>query len=520
MRIPHSISKNVVAAYRCSPETSLLPQEQGRTLRAEDVSWDDGVIPDLKILALRAIVSAWKDNPVLDDLPTCVDRDVLLETLPTDLPFEMTITRIEDGFYWERAAKDRWEQNDPGKYGDSWRRLYCERHLAEYLETLEASYFEPQREKCEKLMALLKDYIHIIRLRTLVPTKKQIKRVNGEEGESALQEDVAHHIPMAIILPQFPHLTEIYLNFGMIYMDDGFEWRDFEFSLEDCISLGEGIKASPKLKKFSLTRSNLDQHRIAAILQGMVSNDNIEELDVSHCKLMDTGAHAVGEFLSMHRKLRTLHLTNNNIGPNGMAGIVHGILKASSTALKNLNLRLNPLQDQGGDHVCALLVRNKILETLNISGCELGSETGIALAGVLSSGYVQLKTLSLDVSNNDFGLTAGESFEAAMTSCSYIIHLDVRMCNFSKESEYSINESAYRNKQNMKKERNRAVFSRSRDNYNSSSAKNLQQHPEAGPSFPESTNIANHFTGRQINADELELVKSILRTWRISNPVY
>jgi hypothetical protein len=76
-------------------------------VRAEDASWDDAVIPDLKILALRAIVSAWKDNPVLEDLPTCADRDVLLETLPTDLPFELTIPRIEDGFYWERAAKDR-----------------------------------------------------------------------------------------------------------------------------------------------------------------------------------------------------------------------------------------------------------------------------------------------------------------------------------------------------------------------------------------------------------------------------
>ncbi|KMQ96319.1 T-complex-associated testis-expressed protein 1 [Lasius niger] len=409
MRIPHTISKNVVAAYRCSPETSLLPHEQGRTLRAEDVSWDDGVIPDLKILALHVIVSAWRDNPVLEDLPTCVDRDLLLETLPTDLPFGLTITRIEDGFYWERAAKDRWEYNDPGEYGSSWRRLYCERHLAEYLETLHASYFESQREECEKLMTLVKDYVHIIKLRSLVPTKKQIKRVDAENDESALEEeDIAHHIPMAIILPQFPHLTEIYLNFGMIYMDDGFEWRDFEFSLEDCISLGEGIKASSKLKKFSLTRSNLDQPRIAAILQGMASNDNIEELDVSHCKLMDTGAHAVGEFLSMHRKLRTLNLTNNNIGPIGVAGIVHGILKASSTALKNLDLRLNPLQDEGADHVCALLVRNKTLETLNISGCGLKSEAGIALAGVLSSGCVELEILSLDVSNNDFGLTGIE----------------------------------------------------------------------------------------------------------------
>ncbi|XP_029159662.1 dynein regulatory complex subunit 5-like [Nylanderia fulva] len=438
MRIPHTISKNVVAAYRCSPETSLLPQEQGRTLRTEDTSWDDDVIPDLKILALRVIVSIWKDNPVLGDLPTCVDRDVLLETLPTDLPFELTITRIGDGFYWERAAKDRWEHNDPNEYGGSWRRLYCERHLAEYLETLHASYFEAQREECENLMTLLKDYIHVVRLRSLVPTKKQIKRVDDEDDESALEEDIAHHIHMAIILPQFPHLTEIYLNFGMIYMDDGFEWRDFEFSLEDCISLGEGIKATPKLKKFSLTRSNLDRPRIAAILQGIVSNDNIEELDVSHCNLMDTGAHAVGEFLSMHRKLRTLHLTNNNIGPIGVAGVVHGILKASSCALKNFDLRLNPLLDEGAHHVCALLVRNKTLETLNISGCGLTSEAGIALAGVLASGCVELKILSLDVSNNNFGLTAGESFEAAVASCSYIIHLDGRMCNFSKESEYSI----------------------------------------------------------------------------------
>lgn len=57
-----------------------------------------------------------------------------------------------------------------------------------------------------------------------------------------------------------------------------------------------------------------------------------------------------------------------------------------------------------------------------------------------------------------------------------------------------------RNKQNMKKERNRVAFSRSRDVYNSSSAKDLQQHPEAGPSFLESTGIVNYFTGRQIDA--------------------
>jgi len=62
-----------------------------------------------------------------------------------------------------------------------------------------------------------------------VTSRKQTKRAeNAENNESIFEEDVVHHIPMAVILPQFPHLTEIYLNFGMIYMNDGFEWRDFE----------------------------------------------------------------------------------------------------------------------------------------------------------------------------------------------------------------------------------------------------------------------------------------------------
>ncbi|XP_032685319.1 dynein regulatory complex subunit 5-like [Odontomachus brunneus] len=487
MRIPHTISKNVVTTYRCSAGTLLLPQEQRRTLRAEDASWDDDVIPDLKILALRSIVSTWKDNPVLEDLPTCVDRDVLVETLPTDFPFELTITRIDDDFYWQRAAEDRWEHNDPAEHGGSWRRLYCERHLAEYLETLEASYFETQREECEKLMTLVNNHVHVIRLRSLVPTKKQSKRAVGEENDEPMpEEDVAHHIPMAVVLPQLPYLTEIYLNFGMIYMNDGFEWRDFEFSVEDCVSLGEGIKASPKLRKFSLTRSSLDRPRVATILQGMASNRNVEELDLSHCKLMDTGAHAVGEFLSMHQKLKSLRLANNNIGPTGLAGLIHGILKSETSCLKNLDLRLNPLQDEGANHVCALLIRSESLETLNISGCGLSSTAGAALTEVLCSNYVKLEALHLDVSNNDFGSNVGESFEAAIKSCPYIIHLDGRMCNFSKESEYSINENAYRNKQNMKKEKEKTTSGRKSSADTAPNAKSLQQQPEVGPAFLES----------------------------------
>lgn len=48
------------------------------------------------------------------------------------------------------------------------------------------------------------------------------------------------------------------------------------------------------------------------------------------------------------------------------------------------------------------LLRTDSLEILNVSGCGIKAAGGTALSEVLSSGC-NLKTLSLDVSNNDFG---------------------------------------------------------------------------------------------------------------------
>lgn len=131
------------------------------------------------------------------------------------------------------------------------------------------------------------------------------------------------------------------------------------------------------MEKVSLTRSNLDQPRAAAILQGIVANNNVrlmliivithllvlhstpifilqvEEINFSHCKLGDSGAHAIGEFLKTHKSLKVLSLMNNGIGANGLAGLVHALLQDTGTPLKHLDLRLNPLRDDGGVHICA-----------------------------------------------------------------------------------------------------------------------------------------------------------------------
>ncbi|KOC68411.1 T-complex-associated testis-expressed protein 1 [Habropoda laboriosa] len=402
MKIPYTIPRNTFEAYRCSYDTTRLTCEVERTIRPEDVSWDEWKVPSLKTLALRVIASAWKQNPILEELPTCEDRNMLIEILSTDLPFELTIKKIEDDYYWERCSKARWEHNAPAEHGNSWRRRYCEGVLREYLENLEPTFFESQREACEKMVELVLDHVHTIELRYLLPTKKQRISLDEEDPCLMAEEDV-HHIPLELILPRFPNLTEICINFGLIYMNDGFEWRDFEISIEDCAGLGRGIKACPKLKKLTLTRSNLDQPRAAALLQGVVENDNVKEIDFSHCKLQDKGAHAIGEFLSLHKNLKTLHVANNDIGPEGVCGITYGLLKKEDSILKHLNLRLNSLLDAGAFHVCAYLLRSESLEVLDVSACGIEAAGGSAIAEVLGSGSMKTESLDLDVSSNNFG---------------------------------------------------------------------------------------------------------------------
>ncbi|XP_014612019.1 PREDICTED: T-complex-associated testis-expressed protein 1-like [Polistes canadensis] len=252
---------------------------------------------------------------------------------------------------------------------------------------------------------------------------------------------------MSIILPQLPYLTEMSLNIGMIYMNDGFEWKDFQFSVQDCSNLGEGLKACRDLRKFSLTRSNLDRVRVAALLQKLIGNKNLKELDFSHCKLSDSGAQAVAEFLSLHGQLQVLHLANNNIGAEGVSGIVYALLRKNGTiSLRHLDLRLNPLGDAGGSHICALLLRNNHVEILNVSSCELSSDIGEAIAEILESTDINVTSLEIDLSNNNFGPIVGKMFDKVIQTNRNILKFDARMCNFTKESEYSIWQSILRNK--------------------------------------------------------------------------
>lgn len=56
-------------------------------------------------------------------------------------------------------------------HGNCWRRRYCEGIFGEYLENLDPTFFEAQKEECEKMIDLVHKYVHTIEIRSLIPTK-------------------------------------------------------------------------------------------------------------------------------------------------------------------------------------------------------------------------------------------------------------------------------------------------------------------------------------------------------------
>ena len=65
--------------------------------------------------------------------------------------------------------------------------------------------------------------------------------------------------------------------------------------------------------------------------------------DLSHNKISDSGARAVGKLLNGRCNLTTLNLCDNKIRSNGAAAIGHALGK--NTTLTSINLRLNRCVD-------------------------------------------------------------------------------------------------------------------------------------------------------------------------------
>lgn len=137
MRIPHTINQNTYEEYAPSEQATNLGNERRRKIRSEDPKWDEDHLPRLTELCVRILVANFKKKQIIHLLP-CNDKNLLLETLPTDLSLPLVTRYLEDGVYWKRMVQDRWKDsvNHVEDFGFSWKRMYMEKHAQEAFENM------------------------------------------------------------------------------------------------------------------------------------------------------------------------------------------------------------------------------------------------------------------------------------------------------------------------------------------------------------------------------------------------
>ncbi|XP_054336957.1 leucine-rich repeat-containing protein 34 isoform X2 [Pongo pygmaeus] len=118
----------------------------------------------------------------------------------------------------------------------------------------------------------------------------------------------------------------------------------------------------------------------------------INGLDVGYNLLCDVGAYYAAKLLQKQLNLIYLNLMFNDIGPEGgelIAKVLH------NRTLKYLRMTGNKIENKGGMFFAAMLQINSSLEKLDLGDCDLGMQSVIAFATVLTRNQA-IKAINLN----------------------------------------------------------------------------------------------------------------------------
>ncbi|NXY58381.1 DRC5 protein, partial [Callaeas wilsoni] len=409
----------------------------------EDLSWSLVTVPHLTELCLQHIVHNFEKNPILNYLLPEHQRKVV-DRLSTSLPLTVTANIVSHEDYWKRCCMERWEACDVSNYGDSWKRMFFERHLENILKFFIPNTTDPKQVL--ELIPLCKGYVRKLEIDQFLPPlrvdqKEESNDLSDTEDNAEFCEVYTHHYYLKDLITALPHLEELHLTYGVKSCGMNFEWSLFNFTEHDCSNLAAAVKMCRNLKVFKLTRSKVDDDKIKLLARNLLDHPCLLELDMSHNLIRDNGAQALGKLISRSR-LETLDLCNNQIRHVGAQALAQGL--AESSTLTSLNLRLNFVEDKGGEAIGHALLTNISLKSLHLGSNNLSEPT----AAVFSQVLAQNTTLtSINFSCNHLGLDGGKHLLEGLANNKTLTELDLRHAEVEQETDFLIHEIVWANRE-------------------------------------------------------------------------
>ncbi|NXO15715.1 DRC5 protein, partial [Oriolus oriolus] len=409
----------------------------------EDPSWSLVTVPHLTELCIQHIVHNFEKNPILNYLLPEHQRRVV-DRLSTSLPLTVTANIVSHEDYWKRCCIERWQVCDVSNYGDSWKRMFFERHLENIVKFFIPNTTDPKQVL--ELIPLCQGYVRKLEVNQFLPPlrvdqKEESNDPDDTEEDADFSEAYTHHYSLKNLITALPHLEELHLTYGVKSCGMNFEWSLFNFTEQDCSSLAAALKKCHNLKVFKLTRSKVDDDKIKVLARNLLDHPCLLELDLSHNLIKDNGAQALGKLIS-HSRLETLDLCNNQIRHLGAQALAQGL--AESSTLTSLNLRLNFVEDKGGEAIGHALLTNTSLKSLHLGSNNLSEPT----AAVFSQVLAQNTTLtSINFSCNHLGLGGGKQLLEGLANNKTLTELDLRHTEVEQETDFLIHQIVWANRE-------------------------------------------------------------------------
>jgi len=161
--------------------------------------------------------------------------------------------------------------------------------------------------------------------------------------------------------------------------------------------LGEILKDNQKLEKLGLRYCNLEKNSFLALFEGLINNNSITSLDISHNKLNSVEACTkLSQALSKSEVIRELHLSDCILNSKHLTEIADGL--AENVSLNRLHLDHNTINIQGLRTLAFGVKESKTLQLLTLQDTNLTTADTIEFIRRLGRWKSQLEIL--DVRNN------------------------------------------------------------------------------------------------------------------------
>ncbi len=102
------------------------------------------------------------------------------------------------------------------------------------------------------------------------------------------------------------------------------------------------------MKELTLDKNQIDGTKLRIIREMIIANKGLHVLNMNHCSLGEDGASYIAQELGKNTTLKTLNLSENNFGDEGVENFAYYMILYEGFNLTHLDLSVNYITDKVG----------------------------------------------------------------------------------------------------------------------------------------------------------------------------